>query len=160
MIVVSNTSPLNYLILVQAVDLLPTLFGQVHVPEKVVEELSASGSPAEVRQWARQLPPWAAVRAPAHPDADLRLHEGEIHAISLAEELEADLLLIDDRRGTAAAKSRGLAALGLLGILDTAAARHLIDLPSTLDALDETNFRMTAALRSFLLTRHAGRSSS
>lgn len=50
MIVVCNTSPLNCLILVRAVDLLPPLFGQIHVPEKVVEELSASGSPAKVRQ--------------------------------------------------------------------------------------------------------------
>lgn len=157
MIVVSNTSPLNYLVLVRAVDLLPTLFGQVHVPEKVVEELSASGSPTGVQDWARQLPPWVVVRTPSYLLAGLRLHEGEIHAISLATELRADLLLIDDRRGAAAARSLGLATLGLLGILDRAAAGNLIDLPLILDALDSTNFRMTAALRSFLLMRHDGR---
>ena len=34
MIVVSDTSPLNYLILIEAIDVLPGLFGQVHAPPR------------------------------------------------------------------------------------------------------------------------------
>jgi predicted nucleic acid-binding protein len=48
MIVVSDTSPLNYLILIDAVDLLPQIFGQVYAPSEVVEELKHVGSPEAV----------------------------------------------------------------------------------------------------------------
>jgi predicted nucleic acid-binding protein len=48
-IVVSDTSPLNYLLLIQAIDVLPQLFREVLVPTAVVMELSNSKAPAIVR---------------------------------------------------------------------------------------------------------------
>ena len=44
MIVVSDTSPLNYLVLIEEVEVLPAVFGRVVVPPAVVEELQAPGS--------------------------------------------------------------------------------------------------------------------
>ena len=44
MIVVSDTSPLNYLVLIEEVEVLPAIFGRVVVPPAVVEELQAPGS--------------------------------------------------------------------------------------------------------------------
>ena len=58
MIVVSDTSPLNYLILTDSIDVLPAIFGRVYAPSAVVNELSHPRSPQEVRTWASSLPEW------------------------------------------------------------------------------------------------------
>jgi len=56
MIVVSDTTPLNYLILIEAIDLLPALFDIVYAPPAVIRELSHPRSSEAVRLWAN-LPP-------------------------------------------------------------------------------------------------------
>jgi hypothetical protein len=48
MIVVADSGPLHYLILLEQIELLPRFYGQVLVPEPVAGELSAAGAP-EVR---------------------------------------------------------------------------------------------------------------
>jgi predicted nucleic acid-binding protein len=86
MIAVVDKSPLNYLILIEAVEVLPLIFGQVHVPPEVMQELGASKS-AElqvVRQWAAYPPAWLTVQAPGAIDPSIRLGKGETAAISLA----------------------------------------------------------------------------
>jgi predicted nucleic acid-binding protein len=66
MIVVADTSPLNYLVLIDEVELLPWLFERVMLPKAVFNELKHPRSPAKVRTWAEPLPEWAVVRQP-HP---------------------------------------------------------------------------------------------
>jgi predicted nucleic acid-binding protein len=117
MIVVSNTSPLNYLILIDAIEVLPKLYQQVFIPGKVLEELADPRSPQAVRAFTKSPPPWLVARTPANVDPSLKLHPGEAHAISLAQELNANRLLIDERRGYEAAKTRGLNPVGILGVL-------------------------------------------
>jgi hypothetical protein len=56
--VASNTSPLNYLILCDAIDALPVLFDTVHVPEQVIDELLDPSAPAVVRTWSSVPPAW------------------------------------------------------------------------------------------------------
>lgn len=51
MIVISDTSPINYLVLIGEIDLLPTLYGEIIVPPIVFDELSTDGSPIEVKRW-------------------------------------------------------------------------------------------------------------
>ncbi len=51
MIVVSNTSPLNYLILVEAAHLLPAFFSNIIIPLAVRDELSDALAPDPVRHW-------------------------------------------------------------------------------------------------------------
>ena len=58
MIVVSDTSPLNYLVLLNAVDVLPRLFFDVYTAAEVVRELSHERAPAAVREWAESPPEW------------------------------------------------------------------------------------------------------
>lgn len=102
MIVVADTSPLNYLVLIGHVDLLPRMYGRVVVPEGVATELVDPGSPPEVRSWASTRPIWLEVRrvdVPAGSGLDA-VDAGEAEAIVLAEELRPDvLLMIDDRDG-------------------------------------------------------------
>ena len=84
MIVLSDTSPLNYLVLIGHVDVLPTLFGDVIVPAAVRDELQRAGAPDVVREWLAGPPSWLKVRAASHPDPTIQLGAGEVEAISLA----------------------------------------------------------------------------
>jgi predicted nucleic acid-binding protein len=85
-VVVADTSPLNYLVLIQEIDLLAQLYGEVLVPDVVIAELRDSDAPAEVGQWASRLPLWIDVRPTPPSDERLeRLDEGERAAILLAE---------------------------------------------------------------------------
>ena len=56
--VVSDTSPLNYLILIEQINLLPQLYTRVLVPASVHEELNAPETPELVRNWIASLPNW------------------------------------------------------------------------------------------------------
>jgi predicted nucleic acid-binding protein len=156
MIVVSDTSPLIYLNLVGAIDSLPQLFGRVYVPDAVFQELKGSrNSRLElVRQWAGSVPHWLEVRQPTLTDpflATCGLHAGEIAALLLAQELQADRLLIDDLDGRTLATQRGFKCAGTLSILEEAARRDLIDLATACDRLaNETPFRIGKECRKII----------
>jgi predicted nucleic acid-binding protein len=146
MIVVSDSSPLHYLILIGQVDLLRVLFQEVLVPSVVVEELTHPRAPETVRTWMSAPKEWLKVQTPASVDPSLSaLDLGEAHAISLAREVSADALLIDDRKGLLAARRLGLVTVGTLAILERAARDGRIDLSSCLDLLLATNFRAPPA---------------
>jgi len=157
MIVVSNTSPLNYLILIETIDVLPAVYGAILVSPVVLRELGDPGSPDRVRSWASVPPDWLVQESPqmtASPQAVNSLDEGEAQAITLALQKSADRLLIDERADTYVARDLGLRTIGVLGILDLAARQELVDLPFKLSQLEsETNFRMTPKLRAHLLER-------
>ncbi len=144
MTVVSKTTPLNYLILTETVHVLPAIFGRVYAPSAVITELSHVRSPVVVRRWASGPPEWLTVQDPARTDPSLKLGVGETAAISLALELNADQILIDERKGYKTAFQRGFKATTTLGILEEASHRGLIDFEKTVDRLDkETSFYVT-----------------
>lgn len=156
MIVVSDTSPINYLILIDVIDLLPQLYGRVLVPTHVCQELLDPVGPPRVREWAAAPPNWLEVRPVSMPlpEAALAaLDRGEQEAISLAAELQLPLL-IDDRRGRGVAQAHGLRVVGTLGILGAAAQRGLVDLRATVEQLtQQTNFRIAPELLQSFLER-------
>jgi predicted nucleic acid-binding protein len=158
-VVVADTSPLNYLLLIGEVDLLLHLYGRVLVPDMVVSELRDSEAPPAVRAWASRLPSWVDVRStPASIEQLERLDEGERAAILLAEAQPPPvLLLIDDADGRAEAERRRLPFTGTLGVLRAARLRHLVDLAVALTRLKRTNFRCPAVLIEELLAEDAGR---
>ena len=85
------------------------------------------------------------------PDSTLNLGIGEREAVALARQLQADLVPLDDRKARRAAQGRGLAVAVTLGVLATAAARGLVDLPTTINHLRQTTFRARAGLIQSLL---------
>jgi len=160
MLVVADTSPINYLILIQHELLLPTLYTQVLVPPAVLRELEDPETPEPVRTWVAHPPVWFERRAPQQPLAETvfpTLGSGEREAIVVAEEVQADFVLIDERDGRRIAQSRALAVIGTLGVLEEAAARSLIDLPRALARLQATTFYASPALFEELLARDAAR---
>jgi len=72
MIVVSDTSSLNYLILTDYEDVLPTLFGQIIIPQAVLNELQHARTPEKIKNWVSTKPTWLEVRTvSALPDYKL-----------------------------------------------------------------------------------------
>src|SRR5262249_7622931 len=98
-VVVADTSPICYLILIGKVDLLEALFKRVCIPYAVQEELAHPAAPALLGPWIAGPPGWLEIRPASPEEAELsRLHPGEREAILLASELRADLVLLDDKR--------------------------------------------------------------
>src|ERR1700736_1297465 len=100
MTVISNTTPLNYFVLIDLQDILPALFGHVLIPEAVWHELSSPAAPQPVKDWLGTKPSWLDRRIVSQISPDLQqLDPGEREAIALAQSLDASLVLLDERRG-------------------------------------------------------------
>ncbi|MBE9061661.1 DUF3368 domain-containing protein [cf. Phormidesmis sp. LEGE 11477] len=154
--IVSNTSPISYLVVIGHIDLLPLLFSHILIPETVRDELSAARAPSEVQRWIAEPPKWLRID-PALPCSDselLQLDAGERAAIQLAESPKADLILLDDLAARLIAARRGIPLTGTLGILDRAATEGEIDFEKAIARLQKTNFRVSKAVLSSLLQRH------
>jgi len=158
-VIVSDATPLNYLVEIGAADVLPQLYGRVIIPPAVRAELNHAKTPKAVREWLSKSPAWLEEIAPSiiPPAALTELDAGEMEAITLALQSCADLLLIDERDGTAAARGLGLRTTGTLGVLDLAASRGLIDLRVMFARLQETTFRGPTKLMAQLLEQEAER---
>lgn len=161
MLVIADTTPLRYLVVIEHQFILPRLFDRILVPQAVEEELQHPRTPPAVRRWMNSPPEWVEVRQ-SQPTAEaelLRLGAGEREAILLAQELHADLVLMDDWSGRQIAESRSLTVIGTLRVLEYAAEQGLIDLPSVLPQLQNARFHMSADLIQELLTRDSARKS-
>jgi predicted nucleic acid-binding protein len=161
MLVIADASPLHYLILIASTDILPALFDRIVIPRAVAAELQHPQTPTAVRVWVATTPAWLGIQdVGIAPDASLsHLDRGEQEAITLAQALHADLLLMDDWEGRREAERRALAVTGILGALERAAQRELLDLPATLMRLLTTNFYAPANLVRDMLARDADRKS-
>ncbi len=158
MIVVSDTSPINYLLLIGESEVLPRLFGEVYAPPEVIAELCHLRTPEVVRRWAQQPPAWMrVVKAREALECPARLGPGEASAMALAKELNADWLLMDERDGTKFAAAQGLRVLGTLTVLEQAARMDLLQLPEALRKLQNTSFRVSLQLIRAALERDVAR---
>ena len=68
-LVVADTGPLNYLLLIDAIDLLPKLFEKIFVPAAVHRELTHPAAPEPVRRWATRVPQWLEILPDPDPAA-------------------------------------------------------------------------------------------
>lgn len=159
MIIISNTTPLNYLVLIEQQDLLRALFGRVIIPQGVLEELQRDKTPQTVKEWVAKRPEWLEVRAvqsasSREPD---NLDAGEREALLLAEEISADALLMDDKDGRKEAAKRNMVIIGTLGVIEQAAERGLIDLTEVIERLRQTTFRAPKEIVAAMLARDTER---
>jgi predicted nucleic acid-binding protein len=136
--------------------LLPVLYDRVFIPGAVAAELQHPDAPAAVKEWMEAPPSWLEIHAinPKMPQDLRHLQAGEREAMLLAEALQADQVILDDWEARQAALKRGLMVTGLLGILDQAARRSLIDLVSVVQRLRKTSFHVAPSLLKDLLDRH------
>ena len=147
MIVVADTGPIHYLVLIAAVEVLKPLYSRVLVPQTVALELQGAGAPDAVRAWIKQPPEWCEIRPDPPPDLTLQfLDPGERAAITLALSLDAGRLPIDEWEGRAEAERRHLLVTGTLGVMAEAHRARLLDFEAVLALLSQTNFYFSMEL--------------
>lgn len=144
MIVVSDTSVILHLAGIDLLEILHRVYGAVLMPPQVRNELLESGFSESLA--------WLSVQAPTNRtrvlELMLDLDPGEAEAIALAEELHADLLLIDERRGNRVAQRAGLATSGILGVLARAKRMGFIEACRPhVDRLIAGNFWLSPSIR-------------
>jgi uncharacterized protein len=158
MIVISDTSALSALIRVGQLTLLKSLFGSIIIPEKVAEELNELNAfHIDISEFTNS--DWIIIKQPT--DLPLlhrlltQLDEGEANAITLAVELSADLLIIDELKGRSVATALSINITGLAGILILAKQEgYLQTIKPLLDRiLKETSFRISSTLYNHILIK-------
>lgn len=158
MFVVADATPLNTLIRLGLVDILPRLYGQVVIPPAVQIELSHPGAPKELRDWMEALPSWLIVRAPADPHRVQVSGAGEREAIALAVELKADFLLADDKEARSVSRRLNIPVTGTVGILELAAVSGSIELEPVFEKLRRIDFFIEEEVLQMILARYRSRS--
>jgi predicted nucleic acid-binding protein len=151
MLVVSNSSPLIYLAALGDFELLPRLFGEIHIPSAVWTEIVEQGDgfpvqpaalQAAAQGWLRVTPlrvPVGLIRAEGP-----KLHLGEAAVIRLAEELYADIALIDDRAAVIHARAQGFRVVPTIAIYIEAKRQGMIGgVREKVDQLRAARFRLT-----------------
>jgi uncharacterized protein len=148
--IVSNSSPLVYLARIEKLFLLHKLFSKIYIPEEVKREVVIEGvklhrSDAfiiekeikkgwiEIQQYKRII------------SLPFLIDKGELAAISLAKEMNAEMVLIDDKAGRTAAKLVGIEVHGTLFVLLKALKNNCIDFKeflALLALLSEEGFRV------------------
>jgi hypothetical protein len=141
MVAASNTSPVSNLALIGRLDLLGAQFQEVWIPDAVQRELDRLPSPAG-RSAIRQATHAGWLRCRKITNTALAfvlaidLDRGEAEAITLAAEIPADLLLIDEKDGRLLARQTGIRVRGVLGMLIRAKAMGKVSsVKSEIDAL-------------------------
>jgi len=158
LIVISDTSAITNLAAIQQLNLLPKLYQKIIIPDAVYHELIDIDPPVPGALEAKSAD-WLEIKQTTNREVVERLQKsgrldlGESEAIALALELDADLLLIDERRGRSEANRLGLRITGLLGILVDAKNKELItEVKPLMDALIATSeFRVSASLYAQIL---------
>jgi len=142
-VVVSDTTPLHYLILVGRETILQKLYGQVIIPPAVLMELSHASAPVQISNWAINPPAWVTVAMPASiPECFDGLDFGERQALALAQEMHADLVLLDDKVARRVAVREMMHVKGTLGIVADAAKANLLDFVETVEELQRTSMHL------------------
>lgn len=151
MIVVSDTSPISGLILINRLELLKDIYKQVFIPQAVYDELLVLEtfgfdlSELTTSSWINVV---KASNQSFIDELEKELDLGESEAISLAIELNAETLLIDEKRGRTIAERLGIEIIGLLGVLLEAKELSLISSVKPLldNLIDQGNFRVSHSL--------------
>jgi len=157
MIIVADSSPLIVLVKIEQIGILPALFGKIIIPPAVARELSSARRPKAVNSLVATPPAWLEITQPKVLQSLPRLDAGETEAISLAIELSADLLLIDEQMGIREATAHKLNAIGTIGVLERAAAKGLLDLEIAFGQIKKTDFWISHRLLGERLKFHRGR---
>jgi len=154
-IVVSDATAINHLAQAGLIHLLVKMLGSVVIPTAVFNELPADKTPAIVREIVGAKPDWLDVRQASFVvDAELdELDQGEREAIILTEELHADFLLMDEKKGRGIALQRGINLIGTLGLLERAAIVGHVDFRDALKSLKDTGFYVSRDLETNFLAR-------
>jgi len=152
--VITDTSPMQYLHQIAQLDLLPTLYGQIRMPQAVANELAQGlvqgislPDPTSLC-WITLCPVPSSILIPALPN----LGAGEREALSLAVTIPDSLVILDDALARSYARQLNIAITGTLGVLLKGKQLGYVEaIAPLLDQLETLNFRLASATRSAVL---------
>ncbi len=158
MIVVSDTTPIISLIKINRLDILKRMFGEVHIPEAVFEELTSNVLFKEEIQTVVECEYIKKMSVDNAKSVDLlrrstNLDVGESEAIVLADSLKNSILLIDEAKGRKIAKTMGLNIMGTIGILLVAYEDGLLDkgsIEECIEVIRNSKLRISESLLDLL----------
>ena len=154
MIVVSDTTPIISLIKVGQLKMLQELFDVVYIPGAVYRELTGNAAYPEEARTVEESE-FLLVEEVANKKSVMILRNitgldaGESEAIILADEKQADVLLMDERKGRQVARKLGIAITGTIGILTQAFNEGILakeDVERCIDLLKENGIRISEQL--------------
>ncbi len=126
--IVSNTTPIISLLKLNRLELLQRLYKQIYIPSAVYNEIEAGKAKGYYKDLSRI--DWIKITKIQDKQAVkyfLDLDAGEAEAIVLATELNADLIILDEKLGRFHAKHADLKVTGTIGILIKAKSEGLIE---------------------------------
>lgn len=139
MIIVSDTSPISNLLIINQLDLLRKIFETIVIPEAVAAELKASKSFDASSFLAADWVKTAQLTDRSFFNSLIsQLDPGEAEAIALALEMDARLL-IDEKKGKQIAIKAGVKIVGVVGMLLT--AKDLALIPAMKPLLDDLEIK-------------------
>jgi len=153
--VVSNTTPIISLLKVARLDILKELYGEIFIPYEVYKEIEAGKN----KEYYTDLTKfeWVHIVKIQNEKAllfFLDLDKGEAEAIALANEINADLILLDETLGRFHAKHLGLHVTGTIGILLKAKEKGIIkELKPIIIELTQKNIWLSENLIKQILSR-------
>lgn len=152
--VITDTSPIQYLYQIAHLDLLPSLYQQLRMPQAVADEIArgrAQGislpDPTSL-SWITLCPVPPSLLIPDLPN----LGAGEREVLSLAIAIPDSLALLDDALARSYAQQLNVSMTGTLGVLlKGKQSGYLKAIAPLLDQLNALNFRLAAATRAAVL---------
>jgi hypothetical protein len=141
MVAVSDTSPISNLSITGRLDLLRSQFSNVLIPEGVRTELERMPNPEAKTSIEKAFRDgWLRCQSVGNRQLAAALgndlDQGEAEAIALATEIQAGVLLIDEKEGRSVARQAGLVVRGVLGVLIRAKAMgEIASVRAEIDAL-------------------------
>lgn len=156
-IVVANTSPIIYLSAINKTDLLKKLFGEIFIPGAVKQEIISGGKDTfgfreiENEQWIKTK---NIENELAKKCLLTDIDDGEAEVIVLAEELKANIIVMDDRLGRKVARLRGFHVIGTLRLLIAAKEKGIIaEVKPLVERLKEVGFWISEDVYTDILAR-------
>ena len=138
MIVVSDTSVVSGLLQSDSLHILRNFYKNIIIPNEVFQELGQ----LDKALFKQLFVDWIEIKhvhsSPLLTELSSLLDLGEAEAITLAKDLRADILLIDEKKGRAIATQLGLNITGILGILIEAKRQnHVASIKPIINTLTE-----------------------
>lgn len=155
MIIVSDTTAISNLVQIGEIDLLPKIYGEVTIPGGVHDELlvlANLGIPIDKVLASNWLFIKTVEATDLYRDLLTELDMGEAESIALAVELQAEYLLIDEKKGRKIALEKNLQIIGTLGIIiEAKKLGHVDNIQQKMDDLRNIGFWISEQLYQHVL---------
>ena len=142
MITVSDSTPLIHFGTINRLDLLRSMYGQIVITEAVYREVVTEGialGKMDAFLVEKAIGDWVEIINPKGYAGEIcsryGIHIGEAESILLARELDAGLLLINERDGRRAAKNAGVKVKGTIGVISDCIGRDLLTVGAAVEIL-------------------------